>query len=115
MDKKMETTIVYWGSIGIMEKKMETTKVKHGETMVFDLAKWRLSIHLEALTLGLPNQVWVARPPRIQSHCMQFCFQYRRRYQVLTSDEIEPVCAQPVDVNGHDRTLRSQRKCAQWL
>ena len=24
MEKKMETTIVYWGYIGIMEKKMET-------------------------------------------------------------------------------------------
>ena len=24
MAKKMETTIVYWGYIGIMEKKMET-------------------------------------------------------------------------------------------
>ena len=26
MEKEMETTIVYWGYIGIMEKKMETTK-----------------------------------------------------------------------------------------
>ena len=25
MEKKTETTIVYWGYIGIMEKKMETT------------------------------------------------------------------------------------------
>ena len=25
MEKKMETTIVYWGYIGIMENKMETT------------------------------------------------------------------------------------------
>ena len=25
MEKKMETTIVYWGYIGITEKKMETT------------------------------------------------------------------------------------------
>ena len=25
MEKQMETTIVCWGSIGIMEKKMETT------------------------------------------------------------------------------------------
>ena len=24
MEKKMETTIVYWGCIGIMENKMET-------------------------------------------------------------------------------------------
>ena len=24
MEKKMETSTVYWGSIGIMEKKMET-------------------------------------------------------------------------------------------
>ena len=24
MEKKMETTIVYWGNIGIMEKKTET-------------------------------------------------------------------------------------------
>ena len=24
-EKKMETSIVYWGYIGIMEKKMETT------------------------------------------------------------------------------------------
>ena len=27
MENKMETTIVYWGYIGIMEKKMETTIV----------------------------------------------------------------------------------------
>ena len=26
MEKKMETTIVYWGFVGIMEKKMETTR-----------------------------------------------------------------------------------------
>ena len=25
MEKKMETTIVYWGYMGIMENKMETT------------------------------------------------------------------------------------------
>ena len=25
MEKKMETTIVYWGYVGIMENKMETT------------------------------------------------------------------------------------------
>ena len=24
MEKKMETTVVYWGCMGIMEKKMET-------------------------------------------------------------------------------------------
>ena len=30
MEKKMETTIVYWGYIGIMEKKMETTIVYWG-------------------------------------------------------------------------------------
>ena len=28
MEKKMETTVVYWGNIGIMEKKMETTTFK---------------------------------------------------------------------------------------
>ena len=27
MEKKMETTIVYWGYVGIMEKKMETNIV----------------------------------------------------------------------------------------
>ena len=27
MEKKMETTIVYWGNIGVIEKKMETTIV----------------------------------------------------------------------------------------
>ena len=26
MEKKMETTIVYWGHIGVMEKRMETTR-----------------------------------------------------------------------------------------
>ena len=30
MEKKMETTIVYWGYIGIMEKKMEATIVYWG-------------------------------------------------------------------------------------
>ena len=29
---KMETAIVYWGDIGIMEKKMETTIVYWGDT-----------------------------------------------------------------------------------
>ena len=27
MEKKMETTVVYWGYMGIMENKMETTIV----------------------------------------------------------------------------------------
>ena len=27
MEKKMESTIIYWGYIGIMEKKMETTGI----------------------------------------------------------------------------------------
>ena len=27
MEKKMENTIVYWGYIGVMEKKMETTTI----------------------------------------------------------------------------------------
>ena len=30
MEKKMETTMVYWGYRGIMEKKMETTMVYWG-------------------------------------------------------------------------------------
>ena len=30
MEKKMETTIVYWGYIGIMEKRMEATIVYYG-------------------------------------------------------------------------------------
>ena len=29
MEKKMETTIVYWGYMGMMEKKMETTVLGH--------------------------------------------------------------------------------------
>ena len=28
MEKKMETTVVYWGYMGIMENKMETTIVR---------------------------------------------------------------------------------------
>ena len=28
MEKDMETTIVYWGNIGMMEKNMETTVMK---------------------------------------------------------------------------------------
>ena len=27
MEKKMETTIVHWGNIGIIEKRMETTMI----------------------------------------------------------------------------------------
>ena len=30
MENKMEATIVYWGNIGIMEKKMETTIIYWG-------------------------------------------------------------------------------------
>ena len=29
VEKNMETTVVYWGSVGRMEKKMETTKKKY--------------------------------------------------------------------------------------
>ena len=35
MEKKMETTIVYWGDKGIVEKKMETTIVWTGKLNVF--------------------------------------------------------------------------------
>ena len=34
LEKKMETTIVYWGNIGKMEKKMETTIVYWGNVGV---------------------------------------------------------------------------------
>ena len=30
MEKRMETTVIYWGYIGIMEKKMETTIIYWG-------------------------------------------------------------------------------------
>ena len=30
MEKKMETTPIYWGYIGVMEKKMETTTIYWG-------------------------------------------------------------------------------------
>ena len=35
-EKKMETTIVYWGYIGIMEKKMETTRVSWGHIGIME-------------------------------------------------------------------------------
>ena len=35
MDKKMASTIVYWGYIGMMEKKMETTIWGLGEDSVW--------------------------------------------------------------------------------
>ena len=34
MEKKMETTIVYWGYIGIMEKNMETTICESGQCLI---------------------------------------------------------------------------------
>ena len=37
MDKKMETTIVYWGYMGIMDKKMETTIMGYIGLRVQDL------------------------------------------------------------------------------
>ena len=39
--KEMETTIVYWGYIGIMEKKMETTVVYWGYIGIME-KKWKL-------------------------------------------------------------------------
>ena len=33
MEKKMETTVVYWGSIGKTEKKMETSVPKHQQAV----------------------------------------------------------------------------------
>ena len=43
----METTIVYWGSIGIMEKKMEATIVSCGHEVGaitrFSLPAWALA------------------------------------------------------------------------
>ena len=36
MEKRMETTIVYWGYIGIMEKRMETTIVYWGYTGIME-------------------------------------------------------------------------------
>ena len=41
MEKKMETTIVYWGYVGIMEKKMETTIVYWGYVVIME-RKWKL-------------------------------------------------------------------------
>ena len=37
MDKKMEATIAYWGYIGIMEKKMETTIVYWGYIGIMEM------------------------------------------------------------------------------
>ena len=37
MEKKVETTIVYWGDIGILEKKMETTIVYRGYIGIMEL------------------------------------------------------------------------------
>ena len=34
MEKNMETTIVYWGYIGIMEEKMETTTLLQSERVL---------------------------------------------------------------------------------
>ena len=37
MENKMETTVVYWGYIGIMEKKMETTVVYWGYIGIMEM------------------------------------------------------------------------------
>ena len=34
MEKNMETTIVYWGSVGIMEKKLETTELQQQQLLL---------------------------------------------------------------------------------
>ena len=40
MEKKMETTVEYWGYIGIMEKNMETTTVSWAYMGIME--KWKL-------------------------------------------------------------------------
>ena len=49
MDKKMETTIVYWDYIGIMEKKMETTIVYWGYGRLIAKQPWYLQGSLKEL------------------------------------------------------------------
>ena len=46
MENKMETTIVYWGYIGILEKKMETTICN---PMYFSLLDRRSSYSINSL------------------------------------------------------------------
>ena len=38
----METAVVYWGYIGIMNKKMETTIVYSGYIAIMEKTKWKL-------------------------------------------------------------------------
>ena len=42
MEKEMETTIVYWGYIGIMEKKTETAGIGGVITTYFLATAWQL-------------------------------------------------------------------------
>ena len=44
MEKNMETTIMYWGSIGIMEKKMETTIMYWGSIGIIETYKGMLAM-----------------------------------------------------------------------
>ena len=52
MEKKMETTIVYWGYIGITEKKMETTIAKSEPTSLFS---YSLPIWMTLVFGALPS------------------------------------------------------------
>ena len=46
----METTIVYWGSIGIVEHKMETTIVFWGYIGIREM-KWKLVVFLNVISM----------------------------------------------------------------
>ena len=52
MEKKMETTIVYWGYIGIMENKMETTIMGYTGFRVYPRSRPSPMIHKHYTTLS---------------------------------------------------------------
>ena len=54
MRKKMETTIVYWASIGIMEEKMETTT--YG--LVFRDSIGLLEFQVTSVGIPLPQRLY---------------------------------------------------------
>ena len=98
MEKKVETTMVYWGYIGIMEKKMETTIVYWG--LYRDNGKENGNCYSRfppnhnktgpssgglPITLRVPTQISPNFGNGKQSPKYRFCFVPRRVYpQTLT-------------------------------
>ena len=75
MEKKMETTVVYWGNIGIMEKKMESILYWRSNVVSYTIryqSLYYLMLLLDA-TMTPPALPWPARAPGFSTNLQYVC------------------------------------------